>query len=449
MTLPSTSLNLPRQARSQLHDPARLKPRLKTPMAWPLLAGAFTVAEAEGFRNPPPGTLGLGQAGAKTALVDDASAAWINPANLAALNQPEALAEFTLVHIQVDYESPTGTKSSTTDPFKFIPSLFASTPVPHTTNLVFAIGITSPYGLSNEWEQNGAFSTPTGNLGYTAPYFAELKSINAQPTLALKLTDTLQIGIGFDVLWSELTLKQNYPWFLLPGGVGTDPDGRVRVKGDGTGFGANLGFTWNPSEGHSLGLTYRSPVQVDYEGSVRLENMPARAAFFGVSENGPASTEIQFPSIVALGYGFRVNDRLRLGMEGEWIQFSNFESLDLNLGSTSILFPSTRIRQDWKDTFTAGMGGDYQLTEHWRLRASYQFYLSPVRDGAFSPTIPDADQQVFTVGASYKTGRHEFGLSYGGIFYADREITAAQNPAFNGRYEVGVHLGSASYRLRF
>jgi len=55
----------------------------------------------EGFRNPPPGTLGLGQAGAKIALVDDASAAWINPANLAGQTESEALVEMTMVHFSV------------------------------------------------------------------------------------------------------------------------------------------------------------------------------------------------------------------------------------------------------------------------------------------------------------------------------------------------------------
>lgn len=405
--------------------------------------------QGEGFRNPPPGTLGLGQAGAKIALVDDASAAWINPANLAPLTSPEGLAEMTMVHFSVDYLSPSGAKSSTVEPFKFLPSFFASAPVPRADGLVVGLGLTSPYGLSNEWGLDGAFGSPFGSLRYAAPFFAELKTLNAQPTLAFKLCDTIDFGAGLDVMWSELTLKQFYPWAVLPGGTGTDPEGVVRLKGDGVGYSGNFGFTWRPAPDHSIALTYRAPISVAYEGRTTLGNMPARAAGFGASASGPFSTQVTFPTIVGAGYGWRVNDRLRLGVDLEWIQFSNFDALKLDLASNAVLFPSTTIQQDWRDTFTAGIGGDWRVCDKVKLRASYQFYKSPVPSGAFSPTIPDADQQVFTVGAVYQSGRHEVGLAYGGIFYADREITAAQNPAFNGRYEVTVHLASASYRFKF
>ncbi|MBM3823220.1 MAG: hypothetical protein FJ404_10100 [Verrucomicrobia bacterium] len=138
-----------------------------------------------------------------------------------------------------------------------------------------------------------------------------------------------------------------------------------------------------------------------------------------------------------------------MGVDFEWIQFSQFDELNLELGANGALFPSTRIPQDWHNTFTAGIGGDWAVCPHFTLRASYQFYKSPVPDGAFSPTIPDAHQQVFTVGGTFHFGRQELGLAYGGIFYEDRDITAAMNPAFNGRYQVQVHLASASYRFRF
>lgn len=419
---------------------------------WTWIGLASVVAGSgfcEGFRNPPPGTLGLGQAGAKLALVNDASAAWINPANLASLSEPEAWVALTMVHFSVEYDSPTGAKSSTVEPFKLLPSFFASTPMDEDGRWNLGLGVTSPFGISNEWEQGGAFAAPFGPLRYTAPYFAELKTINVQPTVAFKLCDQLDFGLGFDVMWSELTLKQYYPWALLPGGAGADPDGVVRLKGDGVGYGGNLGFTWRPAEKHSVALTYRSPIRVDYSGSTTLGNMPARAGLFGASERGPMETEVSFPAIVGAGYGVGLGDRFRLGVDFEWIQFSNFDELNLQLGNNAVLFPSTRIDQDWRDTFTAGIGGDWRVCDSWTLRASYQFYKSPVPDGAFSPTIPDANQQVFTVGATFRTGRHELGLAYGGIFYEDRDILAAQNPAYNGRYEVQVHLASASYRFRF
>ena len=70
-------------------------------------------------------------------------------------------------------------------------------------------------------------------------------------------------------------------------------------------------------------------------------------------------------------------------------------------------------------------------------------------DSTFSPTIPDADQNVFTIGLGYALGHHSFEAAYGLDFYGDRNIRNDQNPAFNGDYKIHVHLISFSYRYSF
>src|SRR5438046_10683774 len=86
---------------------------------------------------------------------------------------------------------------------------------------------------------------------------------------------------------------------------------------------------------------------------------------------------------------------------GESPEFSNFESPDVEAGNHKFLLPSRNFPQRWKDTFTAGIGGDWKFAEDFVLRASYQFYERPVPDEPFSPTIPDANPHVFTVGLGY------------------------------------------------
>ena len=83
------------------------------------------------------------------------------------------------------------------------------------------------------------------------------------------------------------------------------------------------------------------------------------------------------------------------------------------------------------------------------LRASYQFYESPVPDKTYSPVIPDSNQHVFTVGLGYTYKRHSLEAAYGLDFYDKREIDNNQQPAFNGDYEVNVHLLSFAYRFAF
>jgi long-chain fatty acid transport protein len=418
-----------------------------------LLLGA--AAQGEGFRNPPPGAFSLGRSGSRIAQIDDASAIHQNPANLVEVSGLEFQLTPTVVNITASFESPTGQTAETIDPWKLLPNLFIASPLKKDGTLAFGFGITTPYGIGSSWDTDAsAFAPPTavsapGAFRYTAPYFAELKTVNFNPGLALKLGDRVRIGAGLDVMWTELTMKQFYPWLAFPGSTGMEPDGLAEGNGDGVGFGANLGVTWLITERQRLALTYRSPMNVDLSGDFEISNITPVASSLGATPQSQFQTEMRFPTIVAVGYGIQASETVRLGVDFEWLQFSRFQSLDLDLGNNSFIIPDTSINQDWKNTFTLGVGGDWRFAEHWILRAGYQHYETPVPDATFSPTIPDANQNVFTFGLGFHAGGHSVEAAYGLDFYDTRQITDNQNPAFNGKYNFTVHLFSFAYRYRF
>ncbi len=402
---------------------------------------------AEGFRNPPPGAFNLGRAGGRIAQVDDASAVTQNPANLIDLSRPQIELSPSIVYMHVDFRSPSGQKAETTDPWKFLPNAFGAVPFQE-GRFAAGLGITTPYGLSNEWETKGAFADPL-SLRFQAPHFTELKTINFNPSVAARLCDGLSLGAGLDVMWSELTLKQFYPWFLFPGSIGTEPDGNAKAKGDGVGYGGNIGLTWQFTERQRVAATFRSPMTIDYDGDFTISHITPTAAFLGATSRSDFGTQVRFPTIVAVGYGIQLTDTIRLESDVEWVQFSRFKSLDLDVKNNAFLFPTTRFAQNWDDTFTAGIGGDWRFAPNWIVRAGYQFYQSPVPDRTFSPTIPDANQHVFTVGLSYRYKQHSAEIAYGADFYDRRHITHDINPAFNGDYELAVHLFALAYRFSF
>lgn len=403
-------------------------------------------AFGEGFRNPPAGTFNLGRAGGRIAQIDDASAIQQNPANLLDVKQTQVDFAPSIVYIHADYTSPSGVSAETENPWKLLPNFFASLPVMD-DRVVIGLGLTTPYGLANEWKQTGAFADPSlSSLKYQAPYFSELMTINANPTVAVRLLDNLTLGAGLDATWSQLTFKQLYSW--LPWGAATD--GEIKTQGDGFGFGGNAGLTWQIAKKHRLAVTYRSPISVNYEGDFQINNIAPAASPYGVTSQSKFETKIKFPTIVALGYGIQVTDNLRLEVDGEWLQFSNFKTLDLNIGNNAPLFPGgTSIAENWKNTYTLGIGGDWRFSPDWVVRFGYQHYETPVPDSTISTTIPDANQNVFTIGLGFQHGHHAFEGAYGFDIYADRTITGNVNPAFNGNYGITVHLFSLSYRYAF
>jgi long-chain fatty acid transport protein len=417
-----------------------------------LLCGAST-SWGEGFRNPPPGAFNLGRAGGRIAHVQDASAITHNPANLMALTNAEVQIAPSVVYMGVDFDSSLAPQSAKTEnPWKFLPNAFFAIPADE-ENMAYGLGITSPYGLSVDWDTDGssAFAPGVGVLRYTSPNYAELMTLNLNPTVAFNLTDNLSVGLGANVMWSRLTIKQYYPWAIFPGSGGTEPDGTLKGQGDGFGFGGNLGLTWKIGERHTVAFSYRSQMDVDYEGDVELSNITPTAAFLGVTSRSSFDSSIAFPNILAAGYGIQLTDRLRLESNVEWLEFSRFDSLPIDAGNNNIILPpsSQNVPQNWRDTFTVGIAGDYQLTDRWVVRAGYQYYESPVPDSTFSTTIPDADQNVITLGLAYEDGRNAFEIGYGLDFYDTRNISNGGDPTFSGTYKITVHLFALSYRRAF
>src|SRR5687768_16284176 len=91
-------------------------------------AAAVAVSEparAEGFRNPPPGSFSLARAGGRRAQIDNAEAAYHNPANV--VDVPGITLEVapTIVYMKVEHENAlTGERAETTDPLKILPNAF-------------------------------------------------------------------------------------------------------------------------------------------------------------------------------------------------------------------------------------------------------------------------------------------------------------------------------------
>ena len=92
---------------------------------------------------------------------------------------------------------------------------------------------------------------------------------------------------------------------------------------------------------------------------------------------------------------------------------------------------------------------DWKATPDVTLRAVYIYLQSPVPDETFSPTIPDADRHVVSVGLGYAHANHRVDLAYGYSIIPDREIRSNLNPAYNGDYETSSHLMSLSYGYSF
>jgi long-chain fatty acid transport protein len=370
------------------------------------------------------------------AFTEDASAVVHNPANLAGLPGAQVLASATFAYSGVEYDGASGS-GETDNAIGILPSLFYASALAD-RDLVFGIGISSPYGQFTEWDKDGPFA-------FTAPYFAQLTTVNISPTVATRLGDRVRVGAGVDVLWGELTLKSQFPFGLALGDP-TVPPGLGKIQVDGTGVGGHAGITVDLTPTHRVALTCRSPVDLDVEGDFTVRRVPPPMAPM-LAPSTAVDSEIKFPTVLTLGYGWRAHDRLRVGADVEWIEFSRFDELPLDVAANQSLLPGPSVPQQWEDTWTLNLGLEWDANETWTLRTGYAFLESPIPTDTVAPTLPDADRHLLAVGARYAKQRHRVEFAYAYSIFDDLSVQRNLNPAYSGEYDLFAHLMVISYSL--
>lgn len=395
---------------------------------------------ADGFRNPPESASALGRCGGKLVLVDDASAATVNPANLTDLTSPVSMVSMTGGYAVREYDSPTGIGEETENPWAYLPGLFAAWPLAQ-DGLAAGLGVTVPFGRSTDWGDDVSF-------GAFSPYYAEQFVLSVNPTLAMKIGPNVSVAAGVSFYQSSLTFKQVFPWSQLTGDA-TSLAGDAEFDGDGESYGGNAAVTWRINDRHALALTYRSPFDVEYDGDFTVSNVPETASAMGLTSTTDFETEVKYPTVVQAGYGIKLTDKVRIEFDVEWIEHSRNDYLPIDIGPYSVVLNLTEIPQDWNDNWTYGVGMDWRFAPNWVARTGYIYLETPTTTATTIPVASEESQSVVSVGLGHERGRHRFDIAYAiGLFDG---LTVDDNvvPAVNGDYDFESHLVSMAYQCGF
>jgi long-chain fatty acid transport protein len=392
---------------------------------------AVNAAYSDGYRNPPPTAEGIGKSGMNMVFVDDASAISYNPANLTLLEGGSAVVSATIARQENTYNSPLAPSVDSNDEWVVLPNLYFAHPVGD-NGVAVGLGITTPYGQGVEWDSLDVYN-PFIPISL---YDAEIKVINFGPSVAFKIGDSLSVGVGADIYYSELDFKALIGAFPPPGA----PTGGAEVEeADDVGFGGNIGVTWQVTDRQRLVFTYRSEAELEYEGD--LDVTPGPHPFV----NSDFELEIKYPTIIGMGYGIELTEDIRVEANFDWVEWSVNDSQDADLGVNGPL----SIPQDWDDTIRVGIGGDWQFHENWVLRTGYVYLENPVPDSTISPTLPDADRHAVSLGLGYMKGAHAIDAAYTHSFFEDREASLLENQAYPGDYDIDSDLFGLTYSYTF
>ena len=399
-----------------------------------LLALCFVSdSAAEGFRLYGMSAEGQMRGEALVASAQGPDANWYNPAALAnAEGKHNVLGGLNFLTVNEEYTSTTGQKVKNNDKYFPLPSLYYSQKMGD--RWAVGLGVNTPFGLSTSYDNSAPFSYITTG--------GKVQLVDISPNAAFKVTDALSFGLGVNYYRSTAELRQVVP-FPTPS--------PLKVEGEGDGVGLNTGLLLKLSDTQNFGLTYKSEVTIDYKGeNAHLDNNPYTGQPF---ETG-VKTRLRFPDMVGLGWSFKPANRLDVEIGGQWTNWADMKSVDIRFEDPSVV-PNTTSHFDWKNTWTARVGGTYALTDIWKISGGYFYTTTPTRESTYTPLVPDGNHHVFSVGGTYTKGPLTVGIpavlilqtGSSNIHNNVTDVTKSQN--VNGTYDlIAFQLGlSAGWRF--
>lgn len=452
------------------------------------VAAATSTALAAGFQLTEQSSLGAGRAYAGAGIVgDDLSAVHYNPAGMTLLEGTRFQAGGVWIGLNADYSSDiSGESENGRLKGQMIPAGY----VTHQVNdkIWLGFGMTVPYGMGTEYSRDWE--------GKDRGTSAKIYTFDMNPNIAWKVSEFISVGAGVSVQYAKAKLGMGMMAHDTP--LGNLDIAHAKVEADSWDWGYNFGVMVSPTDKLRFGLAYRSSIEHDAEGDVKLSGFNKQIAgmmgdLSALIEGGytmGTSATLETPDTVMLTGTWEATEKLRLSGLIRWANWSNFDELTLNndlspsvanmlkdkLGAglgqalqgqygdaASIVgnmmagelvdgMQTTTLENKWKDTWLFSIGADYRINDAFTVRGGVAYETSPIdRQETRMAVIPDTDRVWLSLGASwYPTQDLQFDI--GGTYLmgvGDKDLYNSAGQKI-GKYEsLDAYLLGVQMQYRF
>jgi len=398
----------------------------------------------------------MGMAGAFTAVAEDMSGLYYNPAGLVQLEGMTAGMGTLFGFPRLNED---GGRVLMPDETSF--SLQVGVPLSGflKDHLAFGVSLNMPWGKY----LNGKLYEKTEP--YFVMYDASIQILQVRVGGALRIPykplSFLSIGAALQVM-GEVSGHVGFYAPLQKGGS-VDPDSKLEAWAEmdvptrfffTVGAMAFLGDNWR------VGVTYRSPQSLEVQIPIQLTvRMDSTLGLLVIPVEGLAKfTTKNWPQQVSVGASWRWK-KLLLSLDLTWLDYSEYEipyarvTLDIEklkkddriqfvLPNPELLNP-LKPQVEWRDMVVPRLGMEYQVTDWFIARAGYSFELSPLQ-GTELP-IYDSDKHLFALSGRATflrpwgliPGRLNLDLSISNMWYVGRSILGSDT----GGHIIGISFG--------
>jgi long-chain fatty acid transport protein len=344
----------------------------------------------------------------------------------------------------------------------FVPNFYYALPL--NQNTVFGLGVNVPFGLATDYEDDW--------VGRYHGVKSELTTININPALAFRISETLSFGAGVSLQYVDAELTQAIDQGSLcvgnqiAGGAtpaaaiafcaGGNPAGSVlipqqsdafvKLKADDWSMGLNFGFLFEPQPGTRVGAAFRSKVDHQVHGDGKFSNAdPLFTTFQNVFVDSDIEVDATLPHSASLSLYHDVNTKWSVMADVTWTGWESFEELRIEFQDSSQSDSVTE--ESWNNSMRYAVGVDYRHNGDWTLRGGLAFDESPIpNDRLRTPRIPGEDRTWVALGFGYRMSPAvSIDVGYAHLFVSDPEVDSG-GPTIGrltGEYDAAVDLLSA------
>jgi long-chain fatty acid transport protein len=406
-----------------------------------LILALTEASEAGGLFMSEIGTNDVGLAGAGwAARGQDASTLFRNPAGMSLLEGNQAMFGAQILYGDVRFtnggSSPTLGTQNSGNPVDVFPA--ASGFYTHKLGQDFTVGVgmLSNFGLGLKY-------TP----GWTGRYYAQealLAGVSFVPAVSYRVNDKISVGGGLNIMVAEL----KYITAINNPALG---DGSIRLQDVTAGVGGFVGVMLEPQKGTRFGVTYYSPVKLDFGATPSYSNVGPllngalnRAGLVG----NQIDLGITVPQRVLVSVFHEVTDRLAVMGDFGWDNWSQFGKVDVSVSSTSL---TTNI--PYQDTYHTGIGAQYRVNPDWRINSGFGYDSSMVKDQNRSVSLPVGATYKYGLGAEWQaTEKYNIGMNYELTWIGDMPVNQTarvQDPLVSRGNVVGSYNNTAFHFFAF
>ncbi|SFG71215.1 OmpP1/FadL family transporter [Pontibacter chinhatensis] len=377
--------------------------------------------------------IGMGHTG--TGLVTGTSSIFFNPGAMSYVRENGVTIGASALFSKIAYSAPesNGVTARTDNPVGTPFQVYAVYKI--NDKLAAGLGVYTPFGSTAKWGQEWSGRFGLEELSLSAIFF--------QPTLSYAITDKLGIGAGLTYVKGSVNLQRGIPVQDEAGNYG-----RAELDGDGTSLGYNVGIYFKPSEKLSLGINYRSRVDVDVEeGDATFTVAPSLKSRFPDTKFGAS---LPLPATLSVGIGFMPTEALTIAVDVNRVEWSAYESLRFDYKDAVNGSNFTENARNYEDAYIYRIGAEYKATEALALRAGAYYDSSPVQDGYLTPETPDADARGLSVGLGYSVSDNiKLDASFLYINKKERTDASDKSGGIGGTYKAVAYIPGLALTYNF